>query len=94
MALAHFSILIHELLNKDPDIVPLEYPMIVFDIKSAMCMAKNGKDTKNTRHIARRMHFKGMDKSAICTILIGVREVCSWHTLIPRMLVSMIYQQE
>ena len=22
-----------------------------------MCMAKNGKDTKHTRHIARRMHF-------------------------------------
>ena len=22
-----------------------------------MCMAKNGKDTKNTRHIARRMNF-------------------------------------
>ena len=26
-------------------------------IKSAMCLAKNGKDTKHTRHIARRMHF-------------------------------------
>ena len=22
-----------------------------------MCMAKNGRDTKHTRHIARRMHF-------------------------------------
>ena len=22
-----------------------------------MCMAKNGKDTKHTRHISRRMHF-------------------------------------
>ena len=22
-----------------------------------MCLAKNGKDTKHTRHIARRMHF-------------------------------------
>ena len=31
--------------------------MIVFDIKSAMCMAKNCKDTKHIRHIARRMHF-------------------------------------
>ena len=31
--------------------------MIVLDSKSAMCMAKNGRDTKNTRHIARRMHF-------------------------------------
>ena len=37
--------------------VPKEYPLIVLDIKSAMCMAKNGKDTKHTRHIARRMYF-------------------------------------
>ena len=42
MALAHFRILIHELLNKDPDIVPEEAPVIVLDSKSAMCMAKNG----------------------------------------------------
>ena len=57
MALAHFRILIHELLNKDPDIVPEEAPLIVLDRKSAMCMAKSGKYTKHTRHIARRMHF-------------------------------------
>ena len=31
--------------------------MTFLDSKLAMCMAKNGKDTKNTRHIARRMHF-------------------------------------
>ena len=49
--------LIHELLNKDPDIVPKEAPLIVVDSKSAMCMAKNGKNTKHTRHIARRMHL-------------------------------------
>ena len=29
MALAHFRMLIHELLNKDPDIVPEEAPLIV-----------------------------------------------------------------
>ena len=57
MALAHFRTLIHELLNKDPDIVPKEAPLIVLDSKSAMFMAKNGKDDKHTRHIARRMHF-------------------------------------
>ena len=57
MALAHFRMLIHELLNKDPDIVLEEDPLIVLDSKSAMCTAKNGKDTKHTRHIARRMHF-------------------------------------
>ena len=37
--------------------VPREAPLIVLDIKYAMCMAKNGKDTKHTRHIARRIHF-------------------------------------
>ena len=57
MALAHFRMLIHEFLNEDPDIVPGEDPMIVLDCKSAMCMAKNGKDTKHTRHIARRIHL-------------------------------------
>ena len=57
MALAHFRILIHEFVNKDPDIVTDEDPLIVLDSKSAMCVAKNGKDTKHTRHIARRMHF-------------------------------------
>ena len=31
--------------------------MTVLDSKSDMCMAKNGKDTKQTRHIASRMHF-------------------------------------
>ena len=57
MALAHFRMLVHELLNEDPDVVPKEAPLIVLDSKSAMCMAKNGRDTKHTRHIARRMHF-------------------------------------
>ena len=57
MALAHFRMSIHELLNKDPDIVLEEDPLIVLDSKSAMCMAKNGKDTKHTRHIARIMHL-------------------------------------
>ena len=57
MALAHLRMLIHELLNKDPYIVPEESPLIFLDSKSAMCMAKNGKDTKHTRHIVRRMHF-------------------------------------
>ena len=57
MALANFRMLIHELLNKDTDIVTEEDPLIVLDSKSSMCMAKNGKDTKHTRHIARRIHL-------------------------------------
>ena len=57
MDLAHFRMLIHDFLNKYPYIVPEEAPLIVLGSKSAMCMAKNGKDTKHTRHIARRMHL-------------------------------------
>ena len=36
---------------------PEEASLIVLDSKSAICMANNGKDTKHTRHIARRMYF-------------------------------------
>ena len=42
--------LIHELLNKDPDIVTEEAPLIVLNSKSTTCMTNNGKDTKYTRH--------------------------------------------
>ena len=57
MYLAHFRMLIHEFLNKDPYIVPEEAPTIILDSKSAVCMAKNGNDTKQTRQISRRMHL-------------------------------------
>ena len=57
MPLAYFRMLIHELLNKDPEIVPEEAPLIVLDRKSDMRMDNNGKDTKHTGNIARRMHF-------------------------------------
>ena len=55
--LAYFRMLVHELLNEDPDIVPKESPLIVLDSKSAMCMDKNGNDTKHTRYIVMRMNF-------------------------------------
>ena len=57
MALENFRVLIHELLNKDSDIVPEEAPLIILDIKSDVCMDKNGNYTKHNRHIARRVHF-------------------------------------
>ena len=57
MTLAHFRMLVAEFLNEDPDMVPKEAPLIVLDSKSAQCMAKNGRDTKHTINIARRMHF-------------------------------------
>ena len=50
-ALAHFRMFIHELLNKYPDIVPEQPPIIILDRKSAMCMDKRGKDTKHASHI-------------------------------------------
>ena len=80
----------HELLNKDPDVLPDEAPLIILESKSVMCMDKNGKDAKHRRQIARRIHFVRNGKSTICTGLTGVREVCNWHKLIPIMLVSMI----
>ena len=49
--------LVAELLNEDPDMVPKEAPLIVLDRKSAMCMAKNGRDIKHTIHITRIMYF-------------------------------------
>ena len=55
MALANFSMLIHEVLNKDPGIVPEEAPLIRLYIKYSVCMANNGKYTKYKRHIERRV---------------------------------------
>ena len=49
--------LINELLNKDLDTVTEEEPLIILDIKYVVCMDNNGKDTKHTRHIYRRVHF-------------------------------------
>ena len=57
IALEHFRMLIQESLRKNPDIVPEEAPLIILDFKYNVCMNKNGKDTKHTRYIARRMHF-------------------------------------
>ena len=57
MALAHFRVLIHELLNKYPDIVTEEDHIIILDSKSAGYMDKNGKYAKHTRQISRRVNF-------------------------------------
>ena len=46
-----------ELSNKDPDIVPEEYPLTILYTKSAACMDKNVKNTKHTRHIESRVNF-------------------------------------
>ena len=58
IALAHLRMLIHELLNKDTYIVPEEGPLILLDIKSAVCINNNnGKDTERTSPISRIMHL-------------------------------------
>ena len=48
---------VKEQLNKDPDIVPEEASLIILDSKSAVCMAKNGNDTKHTRYISSITHL-------------------------------------
>ena len=50
MDLLPFRMLIHEFLNKGPDIVPWEAPLIFLDSKFDICMDKNGKYTNHTRH--------------------------------------------
>ena len=65
--------LVHELFNKDPDIVPEEAPIIILDSKSAVCMASNGKDTNHTRHISRRVHLVRNGGISKRTILAGVQ---------------------
>ena len=82
--------LMHELFNKDTYIVSEEAPLIILNGKSAICMAKNCKETKHTRKIARIVHFKGTKKTVKCTGLTYVREVYNWQTLTLRILVIII----
>ena len=62
MALENFRMLFHELLNKDTDIFSEEAPLFILDSKSAVCMAKSGKDTNHTSHISRRVNFVRNDE--------------------------------
>ena len=49
--------LIREFLNKDPYIVPEGAPLIILDTKYDVCIAKDGKDTKRTRQVSRKMNL-------------------------------------
>ena len=100
MDLSHFRMLINELLNKDPDIFPEEAPLIILDIKSDMCMAKNSKDTKNTSHIARMMDFVRSDEKCkmhkiywyeggLKLVVVSTKNVGA-HDLTPRMKYIMV----
>ena len=57
MAPAHFRMLNNEFLDKDADMVSEQAPPILLDIKWAIYMAKNIKDTKHTRQISIIIHF-------------------------------------
>ena len=54
IAISHFRMLNNEIINKYPDVILEQLPLIILDRKSAICMANNGKDT---RHIAIIIHF-------------------------------------
>ena len=57
MDLVLFVMLKNKLMKKDTYIVPYQAPLIILYIKSAVCMANNGKENKHTRHITRRIYF-------------------------------------
>ena len=57
MDLEHFRMLNNELMNKYPDVIPEQAPLIMLDRKSAVSTANNGKDTKHTIHISRIISF-------------------------------------
>ena len=63
MVLANFRMWIHKFLNKDPDIVPEEDPLIILNSKYAVFMDNNGKDTKHIRNIVRIIYFVGKDEN-------------------------------
>ena len=81
MDLAHFRISIHELLNKNPDMLKEEAPLVILDCKSAFCMANNGNNNKHTRHIAIRVYFVRNGENSKCKRLTSVKEVYNWQTL-------------
>ena len=87
-------------MNKDPDIVPEEVPLIVLDGNSYMCMYKNCKDTNHTIHIERRMHFLRngkkckMHKIDWCEVGLQLSDIATKnfgdHDLTPRMTYNMV----
>ena len=50
-------------MNKDPDIFLEEDPLVILDIRSAVCMDNIGNNTKHTRQNYRRLHFVKNDKT-------------------------------
>ena len=71
MSLAHFRMMNSELEGKQPDEIPSDLPLMILDSKAATDMSKNGRDSKQTRHIARRMHFYDRVKPRVITGQLG-----------------------
>ena len=71
MHFSNGSITLHdannELVNNNIVVVTKQAPTNILDIKSSVGMYNNGKYTKHTRHIDRRILFVKMVKSAIFT---------------------------
>ena len=57
MDISHLRVISNELLNKDPDVVPKQTPLIIFDNKWDICKPKICNDIKHTRHIFRIINF-------------------------------------
>ena len=77
--------------------VSKEALLIVLDTKSAMCMAKNGKDTKHTGHISRRMNFVRngenckMHKIDQCEVCLQLAEIGNKNVSEPDLTLRMKY---
>ena len=87
-------------MNKDPDIVSEEAPLVVLDVNFSICMARNGKDKKYTKHIARRINFVSngekckMHKIDLCEVGLQLADIAAKnvgeHDLTPRMKYIMV----
>ena len=81
MAIETFMVINNELLNKDPDMFPEKAPIIILDIKSAICVDKIVKDTKHTRHISRRINFvrngeeRNFHKTVWCEVVLKMEDI-------------------
>ena len=74
--------------------VPEEAPLVVFDGKSAMRMANNGKDTKHTRHITRRIHLVRNGEGRIVQILEEVQEHILFSIKVGQLTIAHIFQYQ
>ena len=81
MYLLHFIMINNELVNKYPDVVPDHSPLLILDIKSAVCISNNRKYTKHTIHIFRIIHFVrngeecNLHKTVRCEVFLQLEDI-------------------